>query len=170
MITIRKSTLADLDEIMRCYVAAKRYMRATGNLNQWVNGYPSRELVADDIRKGVSYVGEDDCGEIVMTFAFLIGDDPTYQLIEDGEWLDDSPYCTIHRLGSTGKHKNVFQACVEFCEHLIDNIRLDTHKDNHTMQHAAERLGFKKCGIIYCTDSTPRIAYQRHNLTSKLRS
>ena len=28
-------------------------------------------------------------------FAFIIGDDPTYQVIEDGGWLNDNPYGAI---------------------------------------------------------------------------
>lgn len=136
-------------------------MRASGNLNQWINGYPSRDLIAKDISEGVSYVGIDDSGELVMVFAFIIGQDPTYSVIEEGEWLNELPYGTIHRLASTGKHSKILKTCVEYCESLIDNIRLDTHEDNKIMQEAAVRLGFIRCGIIYCSDGTPRIAYQR---------
>lgn len=160
MIKIRKSRPADIDAIMTCYNAARQYMRASGNKRQWINGYPERELVAEDIAAGVSYVGEDETGEIVMAFAFIIGDDPTYATIYDGKWLNDKPYGTIHRLGSTGKHKGMLRACVDYCLSQIDNVRLDTHADNKTMQHGAERLGFKRCGIIHCTDGSPRIAYQ----------
>lgn len=145
---------------MACYDAAKQIMRASGNLKQWVNGYPSRRLVAEDIDRGVSYVGVDDGGEIVMAFAFIIGEDPTYSVIEDGRWLNSLPYGTIHRLGSNGTHHGILKACVDFCRKSIGNLRLDTHADNLIMQRAAAKLGFRRCGIIYCDDGTPRIAYQ----------
>ncbi len=162
MIRIRKGKISDIDAILSCYDLARKYMRASGNLNQWINGYPSREKVADDISSGTNYVGVDDDEEIVMAFAFIIGPDPTYEIIEDGAWINDKPYGTIHRLGSTGKHKGILEKCVDFCMTLTDNLRLDTHEDNLTMQRAALRLGFQRCGIIYCDDGTPRIAYQKY--------
>jgi len=146
---------------MACYDLARRYMRSLGNHSQWINGYPSRELVAKDISSGNNYVGVDNDGDIVMAFAFIIGDDATYSIIEAGQWLNSLPYGTIHRLGSTGKTKGVLKACVEYCTSRINNLRLDTHADNLTMQKAASRLGFIRCGIIYCNDGTPRIAYQK---------
>ena len=162
MIHIRKSTAADIDGIMKCYEIARQFMRASDNHSQWTNGYPSRELVAADIVNCTSYIGVDEDGEIAMAFAFILGEDPTYSVIEGGQWLNSLPYGTIHRLGSTGKYHGILRICVDFCLSEIDNLRLDTHADNATMQHAAEKLGFKRCGIIYCDDGTPRIAYQKH--------
>lgn len=162
MIQIRKGTPADIDAIMECYDTARQFMRSSGNHTQWVNGYPSRERVEEDIVKGNSYVGVDDAGELVMAFAFIIGDDPTYTVIEDGEWLNDLPYGTIHRLGSNGRHRGVLRECVNFCMKATDNLRLDTHADNEIMRHGAESLGFSRCGIIYCDDGTPRIAYHKY--------
>ncbi|MBD5265378.1 MAG: GNAT family N-acetyltransferase [Bacteroides sp.] len=160
-ITIRKGTVTDIDGIMTCYETARKFMRESGNHTQWINGYPSRELVAEDIADGKSYVGVDEEGEIAMAFTFIIGDDPTYSVIEDGEWPDNLPYGTIHRLGSSGKHHGMLRICTDFCLSKIGNIRLDTHADNSKMQHTAEKLGFKRCGIIYCFDGSPRIAYQK---------
>ena len=78
MIRIRKGTTEDIDAIMDCYDTARQFMRKSGNRNQWINGYPSRELVERDIAQGVSYVGCDESRELVMAFAFIKGEDPTY--------------------------------------------------------------------------------------------
>lgn len=161
MIEIRKSALTDIDAIMAVYDSARAFMRAEGNLTQWVNGYPSRELICNDIAAGASYVGAAPDGEIVMAFSFFTDADPTYAIIENGNWLNNNPYGTIHRLGSNGRYDGMLKTCVDFCSTIISNLRLDTHADNHTMRRAAERLGFIPCGIIYCTDGTPRIAYHR---------
>lgn len=163
MVKIRKSTGSDIDGIMRCYDLARQFMRASGNDLQWINGYPSRELVSQDIADGISYVGVDHNGEIAVTFVLLPGDDPTYAVIEGGAWLNDLPYATIHRLGSSGKYRGMLKLCVDYCASIIDNLRLDTHEVNHAMRHAAERLGFTLCGTIHCYDGTPRLAYQRYN-------
>lgn len=162
MIRIRKATLADVDAIMACYDIARDFMRASGNHSQWIGGYPSRELIAEDIAGDVCYVGVDEVDVIVMVFAFIVGEDPTYSVIEDGQWANSLPYGTIHRLGSNGKCRGVLRMCVDFCFSKIDNIRLDTHADNVIMQRAAEKLGFVRCGVIYCRDESPRIAYQKY--------
>lgn len=161
MIQIRKGTLADVDAILACYDASRLYMRASGNNSQWINGYPSREHVAQDVAAGHSYVGVDEDGEVAMAFAFIVGDDPTYSVIEGGQWLNNRPYGTIHRLGSSGKHKGMLRRCVDFCMSQIGNVRLDTHACNATMLHGVERLGFVRCGTIYCIDGTARIAFQK---------
>ena len=135
-------------------------MRATGNLTQWSDGYPSRTDVEADIAAGNLYVGE-DAGGIVMAFAFILGDDPTYRIIEHGAWLNDLPYGTIHRLGSNGRRRGILASCAEFCFGLTDNLRTDTHADNRPMLTAVSRAGFIRCGIIRCRDGSPRIAFQK---------
>ena len=160
-IAIRHATVDDLDAMMEVYDKARRFMRSTGNLEQWTGGYPSRGVVLDDIARGNGYVGEDSRGVIVMAFTFILGDDPTYAVIEDGAWPDSNPYGTIHRLGSDGTCRGVLRSCVRYCLGMSDTIRLDTHADNHPMQRVATAIGFKRCGIIYCQEGhSPRIAYQ----------
>ena len=159
-LTIRKAEPADIEAMLAVYEASRRYMRATGNLTQWSDGYPARADVAADIAAGNGYVGTID-GEVAMAFAFILGDDPTYRVIEQGAWLDDRPYGTIHRLGSNGRQGGMLAACVDFCFRHTDNLRLDTHRDNRPMLTAVGRLGFTRCGIIYCRDGSPRIAFQK---------
>jgi maltose O-acetyltransferase len=144
---------------MSIYESARQFMRSRGNTSQWVNGYPSEELLREDIANGHLFVGCNSTGQILYVFAFIIGDDPTYQKI-DGSWLNDRPYGTIHRLASAGLTNGVFQHCLDYCLTQIDEIRVDTHADNAPMRNAVERAGFKRCGIIYVADGTPRIAYQ----------
>ena len=43
--SVRPATEADLPAIMGIYEKARGFMRRSGNRNQWINGYPSRELV-----------------------------------------------------------------------------------------------------------------------------
>ena len=159
-IIIRHTRHDDIKDVVAIYDNARRYMRACGNTRQWVDGYPSEEDVRADIVAGNSYVGVEVRGDIVMTFAFITGADPTYGAI-DGAWLNDTPYGTVHRMASNGSHPGMLRRCVEFCMHTVDSLRLDTHEDNIPMRTAAERLGFRQCGIIICSDGTPRIAYHK---------
>ena len=59
-------------------------MAADGNPTQWGDDYPERSQLLDDIQRNVSYVIEHE-GHICGTFVFILGDDPTYHLIEDGD-------------------------------------------------------------------------------------
>jgi len=111
-----------------------------------------------DIARGDSYVLTDG-GVIVGTFSFIIGDEPTYQVLLNGQWHADRPYGTIHRLASSGTVRGVSRACFDFCTGLSDYVRVDTHADNRAMQAAIEDYGFRKCGNIYASSGTLRTAY-----------
>ena len=51
-------------------------MRESGNMNQWTDGYPSREVLENDIRNADSYVVCDLNNVPVATFACIVGEDP----------------------------------------------------------------------------------------------
>ena len=159
--TIRPATFTDLDRLMEIFEAARRFMESTGNPNQWINGYPQRELIAEEINQRHCYVCQNEEGKTIGTFCFVPSPDPNYARIEDGAWLNDAPYHVIHRLASDGSEKGIFKACIDWCALQDTNLRADTHADNKVMQHLLEKNGFIRCGIIYVSNGTPRIAYQR---------
>lgn len=161
MIEIRKSRINDISQVMPLYEGAKLFMRKHGNMTQWINGYPSEDVISQDMLKGNHYIGVDNQEDIVMAFTFIIGEDPTYGHIKDGAWLNDDRYGTIHRIASSGKYGGMLSMCVDYCFNLIDNIRVDTHADNRPMIEALQRLAFKRCGIISLADGSPRIAFQK---------
>lgn len=159
-ITVRKACADDLDKIQMIYAYAREFMRKTGNPNQWKDNSPSLEDILGDIKNGTGFVIELN-GKICGVFAFILGEDPTYKYIEDGEWLSDEPYAAIHRIASDGSLKGIVSIATQFAEKTIKNIKIDTYKDNKIMQHVLDKLGFKKCGTIYLENGEPRIAYQR---------
>lgn len=156
---IRRANLADLTDILKIYDRARRFMAETGNPTQWGNGYPQRELLEEDIANEKLFVVT--AGEIIRgVFLFVIGPDPTYSRIENGGWHADRLYGTIHRIASDGTG-GVFAIALEFCRQQIDYLRIDTHENNRVMQHVVTKWGFRRCGIIFTDDGTPRIAYDR---------
>lgn len=48
---IRHARPDDLNKIMEIYQYARTVMAQSGNPGQWVNGYPSRELIEGDLKK-----------------------------------------------------------------------------------------------------------------------
>lgn len=155
---IRKTQEKDIKNVVDLYQKARDFMRKSGNPNQWQDGYPSEESLRDDMKKGVSYVVEDE-GNIVGTFAFIIGEDPFYNHIENGTWRKDEPYGVIHRIASSGQVRNFTKICLDFCLEQIPYLRIDTHEDNIPMQRAIKRYGFKECGLVYVRDKSPRLAF-----------
>lgn len=156
---IRKATVYDHADIMRIYDIAKAYMRENGNVTQWQGAYPYPELVMSDIEAGNMYVLFNSDGRISACFGMFAGDDPTYAYIE-GSWADSSPYVAVHRVASDGSERGVFRLVFEFVSATHAHIRIDTHKDNKTMQKAVEACGFTHRGTIYVGDGSPRMAYE----------
>ncbi len=158
---IRRAQQEDLPDLMQIYDYARNFMRESGNTNQWINGYPSSELIAKDIEQGQSFVCENEEGEIAGTFCFIQGTDPTYLKIYEGKWLNDEPYGVIHRIATNGSRKGIASACINWCASQYNNLRVDTHRDNIVMQNILKKHGFTQCGIIYVANGTERLAFHK---------
>ena len=160
---IRQSTEDDLPRIMEIYAHAREYMAMHGNPHQWgETNWPPEELIREDIRCGKSFVCT-NAGNIAGVFFFDQGEDiePTYRSIDDGEWLDDSPYGVIHRIASDGSVRGVGAFCFSWAYERCPHLRADTHPDNMPMQNLLTKCGFEKCGIIHVEeDDYPRYAYE----------
>ena len=142
--TIRKASPADLPRIHGIYAAARQFMRDNGNFSQWDGEDAPEHLLPGDIEAGNLYVLEEN-GVIHAAFAFIIGADPCYAVIEQGAWKADTPYAAVHRVASDGTVHNILGRIMDFAK---------------VMQRALEKQGFERCGIIYVPDGTPRIAFE----------
>ena len=162
---IRPAHTDDLPAVLAIYEHARAFMKETGNPTQWDDGYPSRQLLEADVAEGALYVIE-ECGTLHGVFAFFPSGDPTYDELS-ASWLNDLPYGAIHRVASAGTRRGVLNACVEYCNQTRDNLKIDTHKDNHVMQSALEKLGFIRCGVCDIPDVGERILFQRSNHDKK---
>ena len=158
--TIRKATIEDISRILELRDYARGIMRKDGNYGQWPEGYPTEETFLQDIQSGHSFVIAQS-GEIIATFAFIPGPDPTYSIIYNGEWLDEQPYYVVHRIASTPESRGVMDALLQFCFSRCNNLRIDTHRDNHIMRHILQKHGFAYCGIIHIATGDERLAYQK---------
>ena len=160
---IRQATSVDFEPIMSIYKNAQQFMIQSGNPTQWGTEYPSPALIQEDIESGVSYVVVDESGVVRGVCALTEGPDITYQVIEEGEWLNEEPYVVIHRIASDASAKGIMRVVVDYCKGHYENIRIDTHADNVVMQKQILKNGFVKCGIIFVADGSSRIAYQWSN-------
>ena len=167
-LTIRHTQKEDITQLQDIFATARQFMLETGNPNQWAPDYPSTQLLIEDIESSDSYVietmsdesADNSTSAIVATFVLRGGIDPTYNTIYEGQWLNDAPYATIHRVASNQQVRGVFKAVMRFALQAYDNIRIDTHRDNLVMQQAIIKAGFRYCGVIHCWNGTDRLAYQ----------
>lgn len=159
LIIVRPADKTDIPAIFDIYETARRFMAAGGNASQWGNSYPPASLIRSDIENGYLHVITAD-GVIHGVFAFLTGPEPDYDVIEQGSWISDTPYRAIHRVAGNGTLRGIVTICMDYCKAACSHLRIDTHENNHVMQHVLEKNGFKKCGIIHLADGSPRIAYE----------
>lgn len=156
---IRNTSLKDLHKVMHIYKIARTNMIKNNNPSQWGKRFPKRSWIKKDIKDNNSYVIINE-EKLVGVFSLIFGSDPTYSNIE-GKWINDLPYATIHRIASDSTTSNILITALDFSFSKINNIRIDTHKDNKIMIHLLERYGFTYCGIIYVRNHLPRLAFQK---------
>ena len=161
---IRPTTGEDLLRLLEIYQYARNFMVDHGNPDQWgLTQWPPEALLRADIAAGHSYVCVAE-ERIVGTFFFISGPDidPTYRHIEDGNWLEDSPYGVVHRLAGDGSRPGIGQFCLEWALQQCGHLRVDTHGDNKVIQNLLRKMGFTHCGTIYVEeDDFPRLAYEK---------
>ncbi len=159
---IRLAEHKDLDRILQIYESARRFMGEMGNPNQWGKANPPVSRTIEDIQTQKLYAVTDN-NFIIAIFFFDIADDPTYEVIYGGNWLNDKPYGVIHRIAVSdeARGKGVAGICFDYAFDKCRNLKIDTHKDNIPMHRALAKHGFIKCGIIHLANGDERIAFQK---------
>ena len=165
---IRATNVSDIDQLMPIFDEARGTIAALG-IDQWQKGYPSRDVVEEDIARRQSFCVTDGDG-VVATFAVLENGEPTYDRIYDGAWLtgDSREYLAIHRVAIAVAMRGQGIAPM-IIEHVADrvralgwrSIRIDTHRGNVVMRRMLEKNGFAYCGIIYLENGDERVAYEK---------
>lgn len=177
---VRKAVNTDIETLMPIFEAAKKALGSRG-IDQWQDGYPDRDAIARDIKKQDGYVVDRD-GKIMAYAAVSFDGEPTYEVIEDGQWLTengyrhedgadhftDAGYAVIHRIVSApdikrcGAATRLLGHAEALCRKRgVRSIRIDTHSDNVIMQQWLQKNNFTYCGRITLIDGSPRIAYEK---------
>ncbi len=161
---IRLSKSNDLPALMDIFCEARSTIAQLG-IDQWQDGYPSKEVIAEDIAQGRSYVAEQE-GTIRGTFV-LVEAEPDYDTIYEGQWRD-SAYLAVHRVAVSvaSRGTGVAAAIMEYAAVQAKSLgrtslRIDTHKGNLPMRRMLEKQGFEYRGVIYLADGAHRVAYEK---------
>ena len=162
---IRRSELSDVSAIMELIADAQQFLRSCG-VDQWQDGYPTAQIIEQDIALGQSYLCVEQ-GRVVATAVLSAAGEPTYSTIE-GRWLNENGYVVVHRLAVSaaatrrGLARVMMSYAEEFAKSMgLNDIRVDTHRDNKVMQHLLERLDYQFCGQITLQSQAKRLAYHK---------
>ena len=163
---IRRAEKKDIDRIMQIIADARMSIGKLG-IDQWQYGYPTRDIVKEDIMLERSFVVFDE-EEICATFALMMNGEPTYKKIYCGAWIGDGEYIALHRIAIESNHRgkgiaeNIIKFLSEFAnENGYSSIRVDTHDGNVPMRKMLEKNGFEYCGTIHLLDGQSRVAYEK---------
>ncbi len=131
---VRKAKISEIDDLTNLVKQCGAHMRANG-IVQWLEGYPNREIIEEDVRDESVYVLEED-GIIKSMVVLNEKQDPEYQELN---WLTskDSKNLVVHRLATLPEYQGqgLGSIMMEFAEKLAtekgyDSIRLDTFSQN----------------------------------------
>ena len=152
-VTHRHAAEADLPAIMEIVRQARNALRRA-RIDQWQGAYPTEDTFRADIARGELYVlvYED---MIAGLFTLSAIPEPCYDLLTDGKWHFDAPYCVLHRnavradFRGTGAADVLMQA-VEAEAKARDavSVRVDTHRKNKSMRGLLERNGYRYAGNV----------------------
>ena len=155
----------DIDELMNIYNFARTHMINEGNVTQWDNEEVFKEELINYINEKLLYkVTKND--EIVGCFAYILGVDSAYNII-NGNWINDNKYVTIHKIMSKYQRQGIASFMVDYiinkmkADGLFD-IKIDTHKNNISMNEFLKSKGFKYCGIISLNGDFNDVYYLRN--------
>jgi len=105
---------------------------------------------------------------VVGTVVVSFDKDKNYEYIYNGGWVSDDKYAVIHRMAVDSNYKGIglSSVIIKNIEKLclgkgMHSIRIDTHKENISMQRLLQKNEFKYCGIIYLEDKSKRIAFEK---------
>ncbi len=165
----RRTEAADVPALLALFAEARETIAALG-IDQWQDGYPDRDTVLGDVKNGVSWIAVSE-GRIAGTLACIGSGEPTYDVIEDGEWLTGNgnrAYLAVHRVAVAVRCRGtgVSGAMMDFAaqrarEAGFGSVRIDTHEGNAVMRRMLEKNGFLPCGIIHLQNGDRRVAYEK---------
>ena len=162
----RKGEESDLERVMELVADAQNWFRRQG-IDQWQDGYPTREIILSDIACGENYIVEHN-GVVVATCVISFAGEPTYNEIKGKGWLNGNRYAVVHRIAVADefRRKGIAKEILHYAEELsvgqgIADIRIDTHRDNVAMRSLLKKLGYTHCGRITLTSGAFREAYHK---------
>ena len=166
--TYERTDMTAIDAVTKIVADARTRIGRLG-IDQWQYGYPSRDVIAEDIRAGRSFVARDEDGSLCAVFTVIFDGEPVYREIFDGAWhTDENDYLAVHRIAVAGDklRGGVASGAMKFVEGMAKemgrkSVRIDTHEGNIPMRAMLSRNGYVHCGSVYLESGEHRVAYEK---------
>lgn len=163
---LRLAKCQDKDSILKFYKDGSLKLKSEG-IDQWQGAkIPNLDNFKDLIKNKEIFVLEDDRRSVAT--CVIKKYDYDYDNNMHGSWITDGSFIAIHRVatGSEFRKKGYGKALLELCEDYakennIKSLRIDTHKDNKSMQNLIKKLGYNYCGIVYIGGTDERLAFEK---------
>lgn len=163
---IIKGTDQDIPKIMAILEQSVAYFKKAG-IDQWQDGYPNSEVVAQDVANGQSYLLVDG-NEIHGVMVVMTTPDPNYAQLDKGAWRYHDSYGTVHRIAVNKNYPGrglAAKLLVEAEKIALAKgclvMRIDTHEENTGMQHVLANVGYQKIGELTLPDGGKRVALDK---------
>ena len=162
----RHANFNDLDSIMEIVHDAQRSLGSRG-IDQWQNGYPTRESIEHDIENKHGYVIEID-GDVEAYAAIIVNGEPEYEHLV-GKWQSEpsNDYIVVHRIcvRNSRTRQGLASDLLRHAARIailqdIHSFKIDTHKDNQYMLNLLQKFGFGYCGEIHY-EHGDRVAFEK---------
>jgi GNAT superfamily N-acetyltransferase len=162
---LRKALMEDANAIMKMIEQA-RLLLALHHSGQWQGKEPSMETILNDIKLQQYWVLEENLS--ICAGAALLPWDEDYQVLHEGQWLNEEPYRVLHRfvVASTKLRQGLGKQLIQQLEQVtmsqgVYNIKVDTHVRNVPMVRLLNQLGYIRCGVVILKGHLIREAFQK---------
>jgi len=125
---------------------------AAAGIRQWDDVYPTRDVIAEDVRRGALYVLEDQDVRCVASVAL---DDVQAEEYRSLTWTTEEPALVVHRLcvDPAAQGRGLAHDLMEFAESYAAatgyvSVRLDAYTGNPRSVRLYRRRGYREVGQI----------------------
>lgn len=137
------------------------------DINQWQGqDKPNLDNFKNLIANKNIFVLEDK--EKVVSTVIIYDYDLDYEKNLDGKWNIPKAYLALHRIGTleSERNKGYGRKIIEFAESYarennFKSVRIDTHRENKSMQNLLKSMNYIYVGLVYLDGKNERLAFEK---------
>ena len=156
----------DKIEIEKIYEDGSLKLKSLG-INQWQGqDKPNLDNFKNLIANKNIFVLEDN--KRVVSTVIIFDYDLDYEMNLDGKWNSPKPYVALHRIGTleSERNKGYGRKIIEFAvsyarENNFKSVRIDTHRENKSMQNLLNSMNYIYVGLVYLDGKNERLAFEK---------
>ena len=156
----------DRIEIEKIYEDGSLKLKSLG-IKQWQGqDKPNLDNFKNLIANKNIFVLEDN--NRVVSTVIIYDYDLDYEKNLDGKWNSPKAYVALHRIGTleSERNKGYGRKIIEFAESYarennFKSVRIDTHRENKSMQNLLKSMNYIYVGLVYLDGKNERLAFEK---------